>query len=78
MESPERNENRWRGGDMMSKGNYEERYREFFIEATGIKEGPYPYQTRLATEESFPELLDVPTGLGKMTHDVIGDHYEFL
>lgn len=50
---------------MPTKWDYEERYRKFFIQATGIKEGPYPYQIRLATEEVFPELLDVPTGLGK-------------
>jgi len=40
-------------------------YKDFFIKATGIEKGPYPYQVRLATEEPFPELLDIPTGLGK-------------
>lgn len=39
-------------------------YREFFRKATGIKGKPFPYQIRLA-EEDWPELLDVPTGLGK-------------
>jgi CRISPR-associated endonuclease/helicase Cas3 len=39
-------------------------FRSFFKAATGFSDNPYPYQERLATE-SFPELLDVPTGLGK-------------
>lgn len=50
---------------MTTKRDYEELYKKFFAAATGIKEGPYPYQVRLATEETFPELLDIPTGLGK-------------
>lgn len=50
---------------MTTKRDYEEQYKKFFIKATDIKEGPYPYQIRLATEEVLPELLDVPTGLGK-------------
>jgi CRISPR-associated endonuclease/helicase Cas3 len=29
------------------------------------KFSPYDYQVRLATGELFPELLDIPTGLGK-------------
>ena len=39
-------------------------YDAFFREATQLGEAPYPYQQRLALEE-WPELLDVPTGLGK-------------
>lgn len=38
-------------------------YQKFFCTATGLPE-PYPYQKRLATEP-WPELLDVPTGMGK-------------
>jgi CRISPR-associated endonuclease/helicase Cas3 len=38
-------------------------YREIFRRATGLAE-PYPYQERLATGP-WPELLDVPTGMGK-------------
>jgi CRISPR-associated endonuclease/helicase Cas3 len=38
-------------------------YREFFHAATGLGE-PYPYQNRLAGE-AWPDLLNVPTGLGK-------------
>lgn len=44
-------------------------YKSFFKQATRIGDGlgpdPYLYQERLATADSFPELLDVPTGLGK-------------
>jgi len=37
---------------------------KFFRQATG--HGPYPYQTRLAegNANEFPQLLDIPTGLG--------------
>ncbi len=44
---------------MTAKQDYEERYKKFFTQATGIEKGPYPYQTRLATDETFPELLGV-------------------
>ncbi len=40
-------------------------YKNFFKRATGLDNDPYPYQERLATTDSFPELLDIPTGLGK-------------
>jgi CRISPR-associated endonuclease/helicase Cas3 len=43
-------------------------YRDFFKEAYGKSEdpsfGPYDYQCRLA-ETPWPDLLDVPTGMGK-------------
>ena len=35
----------------------------FFKRITGSK--PYPYQVKLATARELPELLDIPTGLGK-------------
>ncbi len=38
-------------------------YDSFFNKATGYDK-PYPYQEKLATK-SWPELLDVPTGMGK-------------
>lgn len=38
-------------------------YCEFFYQVTGKPE-PYPYQQKLA-EGPWPELLDVPTGMGK-------------
>ncbi|MGQ0571467.1 MAG: type I-G CRISPR-associated helicase/endonuclease Cas3g, partial [Armatimonadota bacterium] len=37
-------------------------FHEFFGKATGQQ--PYPYQQRLAVED-WPELLNIPTGLGK-------------
>jgi len=43
----------------------------FFKAAKGFSDNPYPYQERLATE-SFPELLDVPTGLGKTAAAILG------
>lgn len=38
-------------------------YEAFFHRVTGRK--PYRYQVRLATAGQVPEVLDVPTGLGK-------------
>ncbi|HCS54135.1 CRISPR-associated helicase Cas3' [Rubinisphaera sp.] len=38
-------------------------YKTFFKSATGF--APYPYQNRLAEAELFPEVLSVPTGVGK-------------
>lgn len=40
-------------------------YKTFFKNATAMSVDPYPYQERLATDDTFPELLDIPTGLGK-------------
>ncbi|MFP4598263.1 MAG: CRISPR-associated endonuclease Cas3'' [Persicimonas sp.] len=37
-------------------------YTDFFQKVTGF--APYPYQQRLGAQ-AFPEMLDVPTGLGK-------------
>jgi CRISPR-associated endonuclease/helicase Cas3 len=47
-----------------------EGFREFFRTATyddNSHQGhdPYPFQTRLATAKELPELIDIPTGLGK-------------
>lgn len=49
-------------------------YREFFRQATGLPK-PYPYQERLATEP-WPDLLDVPTGLGKTAAIVLAWLYK--
>jgi len=38
-------------------------FEAFFEKATGYT--PYPYQVRLATSSPFPQLLSVPTGVGK-------------
>jgi CRISPR-associated endonuclease/helicase Cas3 len=39
------------------------KFEEMFRMATGY--APYPYQTRLATGSDLPNLIDIPTGLGK-------------
>jgi CRISPR-associated endonuclease/helicase Cas3 len=44
---------------------------EFFKQATKLARGPYSYQRRLASCEPFPEVLDVPTGLGKTAAAVL-------
>lgn len=46
-------------------------FRTFFAAACGAGQVPYPYQERLACGEPFPELLDVPTGLGKTAAAVL-------
>lgn len=38
-------------------------YSKLFRSATGFS--PYPFQERLACGESFPSVLEIPTGLGK-------------
>ena len=48
----------------------EEQFRAFFKAATKEErssEGhdPYPFQVRLALADERPELIDIPTGLGK-------------
>ena len=49
---------------MTSDARTPEPFREFFRRATSLA-APYPYQQRLALAEPFPQLLDIPTGLGK-------------
>lgn len=46
-------------------------FREFFDKANPSRL-PYPYQEELAKVEQFPELLSVPTGLGKTAAVVLG------
>jgi len=43
-------------------------YRDFFTRITG--NAPYPYQERLGTG-AWPEVLDIPTGLGKTAAVVV-------
>ena len=47
---------------------------EFFRLAT--EKNPFPYQVRLATAELLPELLDIPTGLGKTAATVLAWPWE--
>jgi len=42
----------------------------WFEKAT--ENAPYPYQRRFATETSLPQLVDVPTGMGKTAMVVLG------
>ena len=43
---------------------------EWFKRATG--NDPFPCQRRFATEGEIPDLVDVPTGLGKTAMAVLG------
>lgn len=45
-------------------------FESFFSLATGNK--PFPYQKRLATARTLPQLLDIPTGAGKTASVVLG------
>jgi CRISPR-associated endonuclease/helicase Cas3 len=51
---------------MMREKNFE----DWFKKATG--KSPYPYQVRFALQDELPELVDVPTGLGKTAMAVLG------
>lgn len=42
---------------------------DFFEDVTGLR--PYGYQRRLAEQSGWPDLLDVPTGLGKTAAIVV-------
>lgn len=51
-------------------------FAEFFRQATSSPDEPqertpYPYQTAFAESESMPELLNVPTGVGKTAAAVL-------
>lgn len=50
-------------------------YKTFFQTALGMNDEPHPYQTKLATEP-WPELLDIPTGLGKTAAVVLAWLYK--
>ncbi|MDD4126332.1 MAG: CRISPR-associated helicase Cas3' [Methanomicrobium sp.] len=39
------------------------KFQQFFKDATGHL--PYPYQEELAVSDNFPEVIEIPTGLGK-------------
>jgi CRISPR-associated endonuclease/helicase Cas3 len=43
---------------------------EWFKHAT--RNAPLPYQWRFATEDEIPQLVNVPTGLGKTAMAVLG------
>lgn len=50
-------------------------FEDFFKQATGIEQGPYDYQRRLA-EGAWPDLLEIPTGLGKTAAVVLAWLYK--
>ncbi len=50
--------------------NQERNFAKWFKHATG--HAPYPFQVRFATGLELPELVDVPTGLGKTAMAVLG------
>lgn len=45
-------------------------FSDWFQNVTGY--APYPYQTRFATDLVLPQLVDVPTGIGKTAMAVLG------
>lgn len=45
-------------------------FHDFFKNATG--NSPYPYQQRLAESENIPDIVEVPTGLGKTDAIILG------
>ncbi len=54
-----------------------EHYQDFFRTATKDDVGsqghdPYPFQIRLAVADELPELIDIPTGMGKTDAVVLG------
>ena len=56
----------------MPEGEYG--FDSFFKAATGDEKGypPYPFQRTFATSESLPEILDIPTGMGKTDAVILG------
>lgn len=48
----------------------EDAFVRWFEQATGNE--PYPFQIRFASETMLPELVDVPTGMGKTAMAVLG------
>ena len=49
--------------------NSEVEFVRWFRHATGHE--PYPFQIRFACEPDLPELVDVPTGMGKTAMAVL-------
>lgn len=48
----------------------EQQFKAWFQQATG--HAPSPFQTRFACELALPQLVEVPTGLGKTAMAVLG------
>ena len=57
--------------------NIEKSFEDFFRKATKDEKSPsgydpYPFQKRFAISEELPELIDVPTGMGKTDAVILG------
>ncbi|WHZ25390.1 MAG: CRISPR-associated helicase Cas3 [Nitrospira sp.] len=50
--------------------NNRDAFVRWFEQATGHE--PYPFQIRFACEPTLPQLVDVPTGMGKTAMAVLG------
>ena len=48
----------------------EQKFERWFEKATGDK--PYPFQKHFACASVLPQLVDVPTGMGKTAMTVLG------
>ncbi len=51
--------------------NSNRQFDAFFAQATGFSK-PYDYQRRLAVAAVFPQILDIPTGVGKTAAVILG------
>lgn len=51
-----------RGSKMAEQCAFKD-FHDFFFTAT--RQEPYPYQVRMAEMEELPDLIEVPTGMGK-------------
>lgn len=51
------------------------KFDDFFTKATAIEQGPYDYQRHLA-KGVWPDLLEIPTGLGKTAAVVLAWRYK--
>ena len=61
---------RWKGKhDMHEKTKFT--FAPWFEKAT--RNTPYPFQFRFTNEPNFPELVDIPTGMGKTAMVVLGN-----
>jgi CRISPR-associated endonuclease/helicase Cas3 len=48
----------------------EQHFKGWFQQVTGY--APYPFQARFTCDETLPQLVHVPTGLGKTAMAVLG------
>ncbi|MHC1594803.1 MAG: hypothetical protein ACXQT2_05795, partial [Methanotrichaceae archaeon] len=70
LQVPEDHSKKFRRGYTDKGGRWIQDFDAFFNKATGNT--PYPFQKRFATSERLPELIDIPTGLGKTDAVILG------